>query len=250
MTMAGLDRGPDRTRLERHLSPRQKLALLVRILARHGYDDKLAGHVSMRTSTPGVLLVNPLGLFWDEVRAVDLVGVARDGTVVEGHGSINPTALFHHAVHNCRPDIEVLAHNHPPYGTVWAAAREIPPLLDQTGANGGGKVVRYADYTGALLDESRAAELASAYGDGDIALLDQHGVLVSGDSPELVLVRALSFEWRCRLAYRVQAMGRLGEPLSAQAERELAETAGVYGTLLLEGYARRVIADDPHVLDE
>ena len=153
MSMTGLDRGPDRARLGRELSPRQKLALLVRILARHGYDDKLAGHVSMRTSNPGVLAVNPLGLFWDEVRAADLVEVARDGTVVEGPGQINPTVLFHHAVHDRRPDIAVLAHNHPPFGTVWAAAREIPPLLDQTGANGGGKVVRYADYTGALLDE-------------------------------------------------------------------------------------------------
>ena len=45
-------------------------------------------------------------------------------------------------------------------------------------------------------------------------------------------------------------MGRRGDPLSSEAERELAESAGIYGTLLLEGYGRRVISDDPHVLDE
>jgi ribulose-5-phosphate 4-epimerase/fuculose-1-phosphate aldolase len=178
------------------------------------------------------------------------VGVDRDGTIVEGRGSINPTVLFHHAVHDRRPDIAVLAHNHPPFGTIWAAAGEVPPLLDQTGANGGGVVTRYADYSGALLSPQRAAELAEAYGDADIAILDNHGVLVSGESPELVLVRALSFEWRCRLAYQVSAMGRQGQPLSEKVERELAESAELYGKLLLEGYGRRIIAADPHVLDE
>jgi L-fuculose-phosphate aldolase len=239
------------TKVVRELSDRQKLAVLLRILSHHGYDDKLAGHVSMLVEAhSSALLVNPLGLFWGEVRAGDLLKVDPAGNVIEGRGRINPTVLFHHAVHARRPDIRVLAHNHPPYGTIWAAAREIPPLLDQTGANGGGKVTRYADYTGALLDDQRVAELADAYGDADIAVLDSHGVLVSGESAELVLVRALSFEWRCRIAYQVQSMGRPGFALAPQVEEDLATTADIYGRVLFEGYGRRIISDDPHVLDE
>jgi ribulose-5-phosphate 4-epimerase/fuculose-1-phosphate aldolase len=46
------------------LTPRQSLALLVRILASLGYDDKLAGHVSLRDRDDHTLLVTPLGFFW------------------------------------------------------------------------------------------------------------------------------------------------------------------------------------------
>jgi L-fuculose-phosphate aldolase len=233
------------------LSERQQLALLLRILSHHGYDDKLAGHISMRVEgRSDLLLVNPLGVFWDEVRARDLLIVTAEGEVKQGTGRINPTVLFHHAVHERRPDVRVLAHNHPPYGTIWAAAGEIPPLLDQTGANGGGRVTRYAEYSGALLSRERSTALAEAYGDAHVAILDNHGVLVSGESVELVLVRALSFEWRCRIAYQVQSMGRAGVCLRDEAAEDLARSADVYGGLLFEGYARRLIASDPSVLDE
>jgi ribulose-5-phosphate 4-epimerase/fuculose-1-phosphate aldolase len=240
-----------RTELSSTLSERQRLALLLRILSAHGYDDKLAGHISLRPAgVSGELLVNPLGVFWDEVRAADLLLVDRQGLVLEGDGAINPTVLFHHAVHDRRPDIGVLAHNHPPYGTIWAAAGEIPPLLDQTGGNGGGTVVRYADYTGALLSDARAAKLAEAYGGADVAILDNHGVLVSGEDVGVVLVRALSFEWRCRLAFQVQSMGRSGPPVAPEIERELAQSAATYGRVLFAGYGRRLVAADPSVLDE
>ena len=53
------------------LGPRQQLAGLVRILARHSYDDKLAGHVSVADRDDGTLLVNPLGRFWSRVSARD-----------------------------------------------------------------------------------------------------------------------------------------------------------------------------------
>ena len=84
-------------------SPRQSLALLVRILAAHGYDDKLAGHVSVRDRDDETLLVTPLGVFWREVSARDLLRVDRDGELVEGEGRVNPTIIFHAELHRARP---------------------------------------------------------------------------------------------------------------------------------------------------
>ena len=45
-------------------APAQQLALLVRVLARHDYDDKLAGHVSVRDREDDTLLVTPVGIPW------------------------------------------------------------------------------------------------------------------------------------------------------------------------------------------
>jgi ribulose-5-phosphate 4-epimerase/fuculose-1-phosphate aldolase len=229
-------------------SPRQSLALLVRILAAHGYDDKLAGHVSLRDRDDETLLVTPLGVFWRELRARDLLRVDGDGKPVEGEGRVNPTIIFHVELHRARPDIRVALHNHPPFGSIWAAAGELPPLLDQTGANGGGRAVIYREYAGAVIDRAVAGELARAYGSADVAILAQHGTLVTGASAPQVLVRALSFEWRCRKAWEVACMNKPGVPLPAATAESLALYADEYGELLFEAYAREQVARDPDLL--
>ena len=229
-------------------SPRQALALLVRILAAQGYDDKLAGHASLRDRDDETLLVTPLGVFWRDVRARDLLRVDRDGKPVEGEGRVNPTIVFHAELHRARPDIRVALHNHPRYGAIWAAAGELPPLLDQTGANGGGRAVLYREYLGAVIDRSVAAELARAYGSADMAILAQHGTLVTGASASQVLVRALSFEWRCRKAWEVACMNRPLVPLPEATAESLAQYADEYGEILFEAYAREQVARDPELM--
>lgn len=230
-------------------APRQQLALLVRILASQGYDDKLAGHVSIRDRDDETLLVTPVGFLWEEVRASHILRVDYAGQVLEGEGRANPTIVFHGELHRARPDIRVALHNHPPYGTIWAAAGELPPLLDQSGANGGGKAVLYSEYEGAVLTPAVAARLAAAYGSADMAILAQHGTLVTATTVGEVLVRALSFEWRCRKAYEVARMGKQREELGSKTAEALSRYALEYGEMLFEAYARRELARDPSLLD-
>jgi ribulose-5-phosphate 4-epimerase/fuculose-1-phosphate aldolase len=233
----------------RSLAPQQELALLVRVLASQGYDDKLAGHVSVRDRDDETLLVTPVGRFWRELCAHHMLRVNYAGEKVEGEGRLNPTIIFHAELHRARPDIRVAIHNHPPYGSIWAAAGELPPLLDQTGANGGGRAVIYREYEGAVATPEVAAQLAAAYGDADMAILAQHGTLVTGASAALALVRALSFEWRCRVAHEVASMGRTPAPLDPKNAEALGRYAQEYGEMLLEAYGRDEIARDPSLLD-
>ena len=230
------------------LDARQQLAVIVRTLATSGYDDKLAGHVSIRDRDDGSLLVNPYGLFWPEVRARDILRVDAEGTVVEGEHPANPTIVFHLELHRSRPDIGCAVHSHPPYGTVWAAAGELPPLLDQTGAQGGGRASVYTEYEGVVMDRPTASRLATAYRDADLAVLTGHGTLVTATTPALALVRAEAFEWRARLAWRVASMGRPGVTL----DEGLADEIAFYGPAYSEGYlaarARQLAAADPEAL--
>ena len=55
------------------LDERQKLACLHRILAGIGFNENMAGHVTMAADGADDLWASPWGLWWDEVRASDLV---------------------------------------------------------------------------------------------------------------------------------------------------------------------------------
>ena len=113
------------------LDDRQKLALLCRILQREGYDDHLAGHITV-TQDDGSLLVNPFGLRWEELSAADILRIDLDGNVLEGSHPVNPGVMLHLALHAKRDDVRWTIHNHSRWGTVWAGAHRAPPAYDQS----------------------------------------------------------------------------------------------------------------------
>ena len=230
------------------LTTRQEMVVAIRQLASEGYDDKLAGHVSVRDREDGTLLVPRVGSLWEEFTVDDIVRIDADGVIVEGEGNLNPTIVFHLELHKARPDIVCALHNHPPYGTMWACAGELPPLYDQTGANGGGRASVYAEYGGVVDSREAAAELAAAYGDADMAILVGHGTLVTAPSVALALLRAECFEHRSRKAWEVRSLGLEGVPLPQRHEARLAQSAEVYASMLMTAYARRLRRNDPAAL--
>ncbi len=230
------------------LTYRQQLAVICRTLASQGYDDKLAGHVSVRDRDDGTLIVPRVGKFWSEMTANDFVRIDRNGDVIEGEGPLNPTIVFHLELHKARPDIVCALHNHPPYGTMWACAGLLPPLYDQTGANGGGRAVVYGEYEGVVSTRDNAAALARAYGSADLAVLTGHGTLVTAHSPALAMLRAMCFEHRARKAWEVRALGVPGVPLAEDIADKVATGADVYADMLLDSYARVVTKDSPAAL--
>jgi len=230
------------------LTYRQQLTIICRTLAAQGYDDKLAGHVSVRDREDGTIIVPRVGRFWGEMTARDFVRIDRNANIVEGEGSLNPTIVFHLELHKARPDIVCALHNHPPYGTIWACAGVLPPLYDQTGANGGGKAVVYGEYEGVVQSSDLAAALARAYGPADMAILTGHGTLITAHSPALALLRAQCFEHRSRKAWEVKAIGLPGVPLLDDIADKVSQGADGYADLLFENYAQRLFASDPDAL--
>ena len=226
------------------LTYRQQMVVVCRTLAAQGYDDRLAGHISVRDREDGTILVPTIGRFWDEMRASDIVRIDENANVVEGDGPLNPTIVFHLELHKARPDIVCALHNHPPYGTMWACAGLMPPLYDQSGANGGGKASVYAEYEGVVNTRDSAAALARAYGDADLAILTGHGTLVTAGSVGHALLRAQCFEHRSRKAWEVRALGVPGVPLTEAAAASAGKSGAQYGEMLVEAYARRVEAAD------
>ena len=61
-----------------HTDRAQELACALRILAHEGWRENLSGHITVATDDGG-MWCNPWGIWWDEVRASDILRLDADG---------------------------------------------------------------------------------------------------------------------------------------------------------------------------
>ncbi|MBS0324001.1 MAG: class II aldolase/adducin family protein [Proteobacteria bacterium] len=239
---------PGRYPLLPRLTPPQQVALLCRVLYDEGYNDHIAGHISFR-QPDGSFYANPWELRWDEVTAADILHLDAKGNIIEGEWNITPAINLHVGIYAARPDVNVVIHNHPEWGSVWAGVHRVPPAYDQTAAMVAPAPALYSDYQGTINKEAAGAgDPIAAFGDNKWAILANHGVLLAARDIRQAHLRALTLEWRCRLAWRVEALGG-GVPLTPEAEQSVGGLTDQNGfPFLWEAMARKVIQRDGAVL--
>jgi len=233
-------------RLLPELTPRQELVLLARTLFREGYDDHLAGHITYK-QPDGTLLCNPWLLLWDEIRPADVLRIDLDGNVLEGEWPVPLGIPLHLELHRQRDDVVVSVHNHSRWGTIWADVQRIPPVCDQSSALGGGRVALIDEYSGTVDDRNAARKAIESMGDKDIALLANHGVLITGVGIRAAHQRAVAFEQRCEHAAHVEALGG-GRPLPEPMRSRFEASDGTKFIGFWEAMARRELRRDPTLL--
>ena len=231
------------------LTEQQRLALLHRMLWREGFNDRIAGHISMRVRD-GIFFASPFGLRWADVRASDVITINACGEVVEGPWGVTGNIALHLAVHEHRTDISVVVHHHPEWATVWAAAHKVPPVYDQLSAFVKDDLVLYPEYEGGVNDAAIAVANARGIGSSCAALLANHGILVLAENIEQAHLRCVSLEHRAKLAWRVQALGG-GTPLRPDVADSLAETmaVGCGWSHFFSALAEYEVRQDPSVLE-
>jgi L-ribulose-5-phosphate 4-epimerase len=242
---------PTADKLLPDLTLEQEIVLLARALWREGYNDHLAGHITVNMHD-GTLLCNPWMLLWNEIRPSDIIRIDLDGNLVEGDWPVPPGIPLHLELHKARPDVEVAMHNHPLYGTVWADMREVPPAMDQSSSlGGGGDLVLVDEYDGAVNSSEAAAKAVKVMGDAELALLAGHGVFVIGNSIRAVHQRSVSLEQRCRHAWHIRAAGgELRAPLPDWYVDKMKQSPGDNFLGFWEAMVRQELRADPSILDD
>ena len=237
-------------RLLPELTQREEIVLLARTLWREGYNDHLAGHITINQHD-GTLLCNPWMLLWNEFRASDVIRIDLEGNVLEGDWPVPPGIPLHLQLHKLRPGVEVAMHNHPLYGTVWADMQEVPDALDQSSSLGGGELVLVDEYDGPVNDPGGARKAIEKMGEAEIALLAGHGVFVLGNSVRAVHQRAVALEQRCRHAWHVRAAaGKVASPLPRSYVERMRQSAGDNFLGFWEAMVRQELRLDPSLLEQ
>src|SRR5437764_15137803 len=86
---------------------RVDLAAAYRAVALYGWDDLIFTHISARVPGPEHhFLINPYGMFFEEITASSLVKIDLDGSrVMDSPYPINPAGfVIHSAIHAARED--------------------------------------------------------------------------------------------------------------------------------------------------
>jgi L-ribulose-5-phosphate 4-epimerase len=180
------------------LSPREELVLLARTLWREGYNDHLAGHITVNLGD-GTLLCNPW-LLPGRSCAPQVLRIDLDGAWSRGTGRSRSASRSTSSCTSCATTWGG------PCTTTRSSARSGPtwagcPLLRPELALGGGELVVVDEYDGPVNDASSARSAVEKMGDASMALLAGHGVFVLGGSARAVHQRAVALEQRCQHAW-------------------------------------------------
>ena len=242
---------PTAEKLLPDLTPQEEIVLLARTLWREGYNDHLAGHITVSLGD-GTLWCNPWLLTWDEIRPRDIIRIDLEGKLVEGDWPVPLGIPLHLELHKARHDVGVAMHSHPLYGTVWSDMREVPPAMDQSSnLGGGGEVVLVDEYDGAVNDPNAARKAVDALGGAELALLAGHGVFVLGSTVRAVHQRAVALEQRCKHAWHVRAAGgELVSPLPTWFVERTRQSDGNGFRGFWEAMVRAELRADPTLLTD
>lgn len=201
-----------------------RLALAFRIFGKLGYDEGVAGHITLRDPVdPTTFWVNPLGIAFSMIKSSDLIQVNQAGEVIDGGECrlLNTAAyMIHHAVHTARPDVLCAAHAHTIHGRAFCAlGRQLDCITQDSCAFYNDHVV-YRQFNGVVLAEEEGKNIAQCLGANKAALLQNHGLLTVGQTIEAAVFWFVSLEKSCQaqLMADAAAAGRATETVKIHDE--------------------------------
>ncbi|KAF1967841.1 arad-like aldolase/epimerase [Bimuria novae-zelandiae CBS 107.79] len=235
---------------EERLYRKQHLAAAYRVFAERGFDEGVAGHISVRDPVwEDHFWLNSLSTHFSQICVSDLILVNEEGTVVQGDQPINAAAFaIHSALHKRRPDVHAACHAHSVYGKAWSVFGKELDMITQDSIRFYKSHGVYKQFGGIVLASEEGERIADALGDGKAAILQNHGILTVGQSVDEAAFWFLSLDKTCQTQLLVDAAAN-GSGLEKKIilDKEAEETYKNVGTpekgwLAFQGYFDEVMA--------
>ncbi|KAK2773818.1 aldolase [Colletotrichum kahawae] len=164
----------------------EHMAATFRIFARKGFNEGMAGHISVRDpENLHTFWTNPLGRPWQLI-----------------------------ALHKARPDVNAACHAHTIYGKAWSAFGRPLEMINQDACIFYGKAQAvYEDFGGVVFDEEEGQRLAEALGpEGKVMTLTTHGLLTVGQTVDEAAYLFTLMEKSCQVQLLAEAAAANGIP--------------------------------------
>src|SRR5881392_4014848 len=178
---------------------RVDLAACYRLVAHYGWEDLVFTHITARVpGTEDQFLINPYGMFFDEITASSLVKIDIHGNKVQDSPyPVNPAGfVIHSAIHAARHDARCVLHTHTLNGV--AISQHSISVLASLG---------YHDFEGPALRDDEKPRLVADLGDKTSLVLRNHGLLTVGQTVAEAFVAMYYLETSCAIQVRAQSGG-------------------------------------------
>lgn len=188
---------------------RVDLAACYQLVAHYGMTDLIYTHISARVpGTTDQFLINPYGLFFDEITASSLVKVDIEGNILgETDFKINPAGYtIHSAVHGARHDVGCVLHTHTTAGMAVSAQKQGLLPLTQNSLMFYNRLA-YHGYEGVALNLDERERLVRDMGDAIAMILRNHGLLTVGSTVSEAFRRIFYLEKSCEAQIKALAGG-------------------------------------------
>lgn len=194
---------------DERLQRKQKLAAAFRIFGKFGFDEGVAGHITVRDPEHSDhFWVNPMGVSFKQIKVSDLLLVNHKGEIVEGEGLLNGAAFtIHSSVHAARPDAMAAAHAHSVYGKSWSSLGRLLDPITQDSCAFYEDHALLGEFTGVVLDLSEGDRICQTIGDKKAIILQNHGLLTVGESVEAAAWWYITMERSCQAQLMAEAAG-------------------------------------------
>lgn len=161
---------------------RVDLAATFRLCARQKWNEGIGNHNSAMIPGTELMLINPRGMIFDEIRASDLIVCDLQGNVVSGKGELRKVAHhIHSRIHLMHPQAQVVLHVHPPYTTALSLVDGGRLAMSHTNDLTLNDRIAYDDeMNGAVNDDQEGDRIAALLGKKTTLIMGSHGITTVG----------------------------------------------------------------------
>src|SRR5437773_11276163 len=233
---------------------RVDLAAAYRLVSLYKWEDLVFTHITLRVpDAEDQFLINPYGVFFDEITASSLVKIDLKGQKIDHSPfEVNPAGfVIHSAIHAARHDAKCVLHTHTLNGVAVSAQRAGLLPISQHSVSVLASLGYHALEGPALRDDEKP-RLVADLGDRTSLILRNHGLLTVGETVADAFVAMYYLEASCAIQVRAQSGGGELVPVpkdiieSAYAQVMAAgRPPGSRGMLVWPGLLRRLDRLDP-----
>lgn len=187
---------------------RLQIAICTRIMNMEGLID-YSGHVSARLPDGSGIVIQS----FDDSRASldpdELLIVDFDGNLVEGADEKHPPreVYIHTEIMKTRPDVNAVGHFHPETATMFTLVEGRPLVPVKNHAARWMDGIPVHPDPGHVNSVEAGQALAATLGDSHAALIRAHGVAVTAESVEALLIDSVHFEENAKTLFHAAALG-------------------------------------------
>lgn len=204
------------------LHPRDEIMNTMERIYRYRMTTTSGGNLSIRDDQ-GDIWITPARVDKGNLQRSDIVRVRKDGTV-DGDHRPSSEFPFHQSIYDARPDIHSIVHAHPVALVAFSICRCVPEtrLFHQAHAVCGR--TGFAEYALPGSD-ALGSVIAEEFRNGcDSVILENHGVVVGGESLSRAFQRFEAFEFAAKTVIKASQLAKVRYLSDSQLKQAQART--------------------------